>query len=631
MRIHTQTAILLTALLVVSCAAQKPLVTPAEIASAEDNGVLDGLYNHVKSGLVGKDRNNKKDAALFAQLDAIGRKLTNQLDDELHKQIESARLHNGIVPLNVLTDTQAAAEPMRTWNPARHDMFVKEIGKNRAVTEKAIRDINSYIANLPPTAFRKHMSALSQLAQVSGETRYVDQRESMLRNLRGEFEQARNTDDFEKALQLLDALPEDDQTEPMRIELQARLSERRFNEALADDRPDEAYRYFDTLAKSPYFAEIKARIEPTANQMAEYFVALAADAVSANRISDAYRWFAQARDVHRKLDGHVNPLPEEKVFVDRIYRGHDAAKTQGLWGLALGHLLLVQEFDPARANLARDLSAAETEIGKAAIRNTSIAPFASVPAGADYSGAIATRITDMLFRSIPNDVRIIAFDPVRNTGGDYTITGSIDEARVESSETTTRKTTRAVTEAGALVRNPQYDEWLKLPERQRRSIAQPVAQLTEDKKEDISYNVVELRKVGYFSVAFRVIETATGKVIYTDSLPLKRELTDTGNEGVALGAFQLEAKAPKLPADIEILNQLAAEAAEEVGKRLSKQLGDLEKRHADAGKKAAANNNPVEAAQNYGISVLIAQRKGIDAEPYRAELKRQASAAGYAR
>ncbi|MFZ5723912.1 MAG: hypothetical protein ACOY33_09675 [Pseudomonadota bacterium] len=631
MPMYRLVAIALVSAALVACAAPKPLVTSADIAAADSTGNLPALYNQVKAGMAGKDRSQKKFAAQFAQLDAIGRTLTNRLDEDLRKRMDGARLHNGIVPLAVLTEVAGEAEAMRNWQPARHDQLMREIQKNRDLAEKAIRDINTYIENLPPTAFRKKADALTQLALVTGDSKFSTQRDTMNRTLRGEFEQARATDDFEKALQLLDALPKDDQTEPLRAELTTRLAERKFNEALADDRPDEAYRYFDTLSQSAYFPDVKTRITPTANQMAEFFVALANNAVIEGRMSDAYRWFAQARDVHIKLDGSTSPVPEEKPFVDRIYRGHDRAKAEGLWGLALGYLQITHEFDPARANLARDLRTAYDEVGKIAIRSATVAPFSAAAGSADYSGAIATRITESLFAAIPNDVRIIAWDPARTSGIDYTISGSIDEARVETSQTTTRKTTRAVTEEGAMTRNPRYDEWLKLSERERRNTPQPAPQIPVDRKEDISYNVTQLRKVGYFSVAFRIIESASGKVVHTDSLTLKKELADEGNEGVELGSFRIPSKSPSLPTDIEILNKLANEASQEIGKRLAGRLGDLEKRYADAGKKSAANNSPVEAAQFYGMSVAVAKRKGQDAEAYNAELKKQAAAAGYAR
>jgi hypothetical protein len=621
--------VLCSALIVLAGCAAKPLVTDQEVAAAEANSTLPELYNQAKSKLVGKDRNKKSHAPLYAQLDAIGRRLGSRLDYDLRKQIEGARMPNGIVPLNVLTDSQAAAENMRTWEPARHDAFGRDLGKELTTTQKAVRDVESYIKGLPAGAYRKHMDALRQMEMLTGDTRYGTHRESMLKTLRGEFEHARTTDDFEKALVLLEELPPASDTAQTRIELQTRLFERKFNESLAEDNPDGAYALFETMARSPYFTDVKERIGPTCRDMSNYFIALATNATQAGNLTDAYRWFVQSRSVRMKLDGRIDAIPEEKPLIDRIMRGHDKARSEARWGVALGYLLIVQEFDPENPNLAANLRLAEEEANRGSIRSATVQPFSNAAGNADYSRAIATRITEFLYQTVPEDIRIISFDN-QTAPVDYLINGSIDEARVESTQSQTRKTARVVTETGVTTRNPKYDDWLKLPERERKFVAPPPAQLVSDRKEDISYNVIQMRKVGYFSAAFRLLEASTGKVLHTDSLTVKRELSDEGNEGVELGEFSLPSKSATLPTDVEILNQISTEAAQEIGKRLTGRVGEIEKRYADAGRQAAAGANMIEAAAQYSFAVATAQRKKLDAAPYRLELKRAAAASGFA-
>lgn len=629
MRLQT-TLLSLSVILLTACAAPKPLATPEEIAQAERTGTLSSLYNQAKSGLVGKDRNRSKDAPLFAQLDSIGRKLAVDLDNRLRGQIDQSRLLNGIAPLNVLTEARTAAEPMRVWEPSRHDILTRDIARESAITEKAVREAEARLAALPEPAQRKQRDVLTELEQLTGDTRYGDRRNTMLSRLRAQYDEAFATDNFETALRLLDELPPEGNTELTRVDLQTRLFERRFNESLADDRPDEAYRLFLTLAESPYFNDVKERIGPTGTDMANYFVALGANAVAAGNMGDAWRWFTQARDVRMRLDGRVEAVPEEKPFVTRMQRGHDNAMKEKLWGVALGHAYVVQDFDPAFPTLARDIRAAEDEVNRAAIRSARIAAFTSAAGIADYSGTIATRITEHLFQQIPEDLRIIASDS-GNAPLSYIVSGSIDEARVETDDKQTRKTTRVVTQKGVMTRNPKYDEWLKLTERDRQRVPQPPAQLPVDRQEDISYTVTQLRKTGHFSVAFRVVDATSGNVVFTDSLTIKRELADEGNEGVELGQFVLPARAATLPADIEILSQLTNEASQEIGKRLATELGSLERRYAEEGRMAGANGNTIEAAERYAAAVAVGRRKQQDVSAYLTELKRYASATGYAR
>src|SRR5690606_36100088 len=103
------------------------LVTEAEIIIAEQTGNLSALYNRLNADLATRERDSRKWAPWFAQLDAIGRKLATQLDTSLRQRMDASRLKSQIVPLNVLTDVEAAAAPMQTWEPARHDVFVKDV------------------------------------------------------------------------------------------------------------------------------------------------------------------------------------------------------------------------------------------------------------------------------------------------------------------------------------------------------------------------------------------------------------------------------------------------------------------------------------------------------------------------
>lgn len=613
-----------------ACMGHKPLATPEQIAQAERDGTLPGLYNDARSRLAGKDRNKSGHAPIFAELDAIGRKLAIPLDNRLRNEIEQARLLEGRVPLNVLVDARAAADPMQQWDPSRHDVLLRDIARDSAATEKAVREAGERLAALPGNALRKRRDVLEQLEQLTGDTRHRDRRAAELAALRAAYDEAIATDQFEKALALIDELPPEKTTEQVRVDLQTRLFERRFNESLADDRPEEAYRLFLTLAESPYFGDVKERLGPTGNDMANYFIALGAAATEAGNAGEAWSWFTQSRNVRQRLNGRADAVPEEKPFVAMIQRGHDNARKNGLWGVALGHLYIIQDFDPAHATLARDIRAAEEQVNHKAIRSGRILPFTSAAGIADYSGTIRTRLTESLFQSIPTDLRIL---PPETTDAEpwYLISGSIDEARVETDEKNQRKTTRVITQRGVPVRNPVYDEWLKLPERDRVRVPQPPATIAEDRKEDVVYSVMQLRKAGYFSVAFRVVEAGSGKLVYTDSVPIKRELADEGNEGVELGDFVLQARVARLPTDIEILDQLVNEASREIAKRLAGSLGGLEQRYAEEGGLAGGAGNSIEAAERYAAAVAVGRRKQLDVSTSLAELKRQAAGTGFAR
>jgi hypothetical protein len=609
--------------------AAKPLVTEAEIIIAEQTGNLSALYNRLNADLATRERDSRKWAPWFAQLDAIGRKLATQLDTSLRQRMDASRLKSQIVPLNVLTDVEAAAAPMQTWEPARHDVFVKDVAREQGITRKAVADTQAYLDRLPGDAYRKGMNTLQTMEQLTGDTRWGEQRETVLRTARAEYEQAVATDAFERALQLLDELPADGNTEATRIELQTRMLETRMNEALARDQPDQGFILFRSIAQSPSFTALKPRIEPTAVNMANYFVALAGNATNTGDYPSAYRWFAQAREIRAALGHRIELLAEEKAFVDRVYRGHDAARKAGQWGVALGYLALAQEFDPARPTLAQDIRAVSEAVATAAVPNAVVQPFRGAPGDADYSSRVANKVSEYLGRNIPHDVNLLA--PGTPATLQMQFTGSIDQARVESSEGRIQKTMRVVTEKNVMSPNPKYEEWKRLPERERRNYQAPAAQIPLDRTEDVSVEVTQVRKVGYFSTAFQVVDAASGKITHADSVTLKREFSDEGNEGIELGHFRLPARTAQVPTDIEVLDQLSSEAALDIGKRLAAKIGSLEQRYAAAGQAAAGTGNFIDATQNLAMALVVGQRKQLDVAAFNQDMKRYAAACGYAR
>lgn len=623
-------AIALPALLLVGCAAQKPLFSPVDLANAERAGTLSNLYNQGKASLVGKDRSKKHQAPLFAELDAVGRKLSSELDNKLRGQMNAARLPSGLLPMSRLSEIRGEAEPIRTWEQPRHEVLLKELEREMGATQKAIAEVEAKLGTLPEKAQSAQREALASLEQLTGDTRYGEQRNVMLSRLRAQYEEAIGTDQFDQALALLEELPVDENTASARLELQTRLFEKRFNDSLAENKPDEAYSLFVTLTDSPNFDSVKERIRPVGVDMANYFIALGSESLASGNIPESWRWFSQARNIRVKLTNDAETIAEEKPLIDRLQRGFDAAKADQAMGVALGYLFAIQELSPYHPTLARDMSTTAEEVNRKAIRSGRIAPFASASGSVDYSGAIATAVTEYLFQRIPEDLRIISGD-TQGITVDYIISGSINEARIETNEQKTLKKMRVVTEKGVMRPNPKHDEWLKLSDRERKRTPQPPAQLPFDRQEDISFNVTQLQKVGYYSVAFRLVRAETGEVIYTDSLTLKRELADEGNEGVELGHFKLDAKAALLPPDIEILNQLTIEASKEIGQRLAAKAGGLERHYAEEAKAAAANGNAILAAERYAASVMVGRRKQVDINDELVALKQAAAASGYAR
>ena len=121
----------------------------------------------------------------------------------------------------------------------------------------------------------------------------------------------------------------------------------------------------------------------------------------------------------------------------------------------------------------------------------------------------------------------------RLASANYLVEGTILEAKVDSIEKKGRRTVRVVTEQETLP-NPKHQWWMGLSSRERGKMEEPPETITVPKKEDISFEVTVHRKVGIFSVSYRVIDAGTAKVIFADSVRSKAEHEDDSREGVEL-------------------------------------------------------------------------------------------------
>jgi hypothetical protein len=147
------------------------------------------------------------------------------------------------------------------------------------------------------------------------------------------------------------------------------------------------------------------------------------------------------------------------------------------------------------------------------------------------------------------------------------------------------------------------------------------------RSEDVSIEVILYRKVGLFSVSYRVVDATTAKVVFTDSVRAKIQYEDTSSEGVELGDFKMEFKLASLPSDVEILSELADEASAKIGTELAEILKDPEMVYAEAGDRYVEEGNFAAAAAQYAYAIVLAERKDLEVGELRQSLRDAAIAA----
>ena len=166
-----------------------------------------------------------------------------------------------------------------------------------------------------------------------------------------------------------------------------------------------------------------------------------------------------------------------------------------------------------------------------------------------------------------------------------------------------------------------------MSERDRAKIPEPPRSLRRDVTEDVTIEVNNVRKVGIISVSYRVVDAASGRVLFTDSMQTKQEFQDEGRQGVQLGDFKQETDFVELPPDIEILSGadgLADKISEEIGVKLVDFLKDPEEQYSTEAERFVSEGDYLSAARKAAYSIVLHEIKQKDMGTLKADLKRYA-------
>ncbi len=646
---RSSTAFVVSLMLVVGCAGDPSTqYTPEAITSAERGGTLDSLYDQVSSEVDDARAGSTQANRLTATRDEIGKLLASDRSTEIRATLDEGSLPSGLTPISILDEARSALAPIERWNSATFQDLDQEISKKRSETEAAIEVATGELDSLAPDRVPERLQALKELGEFAGPTSeaaqlYEAERKDALSNLNDDAARAMQVEDYEEARRVLEQLrqvdPSDESIAGQLVQADIKLFEAQFWQALEDGKPGEAYGRFTALSEEPQFDQIRPRLEKSADTMARFFVTLAVSASEADELENAYRWFAQARDIGRRLGtDYTLKEGEDRGFLDKIHERFETAKGKDLYGLALGYMGIIAEFDSQYPDSRRDLRSTREVVLNRAVKRLAASAFSDGDDdAADFGEAVASKVVQYLFERIPNDVRIIERQQLEDIlrekeigsprkkgdsqliSADYLVQGTILEAKVDSTEKSGRKTLRVVTEEEE-VPNPRYASWRSLGEMERELVAVPPETMIVAKKEDVTIQLTYHRKVGLFSASYRIIDAQSAKIVFADSVRAKKEHSDISSEGIELGEFKREFKIASLPSDIEILAELADEVSEDIGDHISEVLVDPEVKYEESARRFAQEGNFVEASQNFAYALVLAERKDKDVASLRTEL-----------
>ena len=631
--------------LALGCVGPGTSVTEAEIGAARDSGTLEDLYGRVLADFEAEGaRPSPHTVAMKARIGTI---LGEQAAAAIEATLEDARREDGLVPLGVLENAKLRVPDVAYYDEARAERMEERVDVETRKTEEAIEAAIEAREALPDDAVTERIARTRELLELvaPGSDRAIGleaERDGMLGDLATEVDQAILAEDYEEAGRMArlaaEIAPQNASVQEQIVTIDSKRSEQEFWKHLEEGDTNAAYRTLREASKADNFDGVQRRLAPYADKMADAFVELAAGATEQGDLAGGYRGFHQAREIRSLLGATArDQLPAEAAFVETIKKRYWDARKAEQHGLAWAYLSVVEELEPMSPSLRRMVRETREQVEQAAVKRLAALPFQNTGNGHDFGEAVSSKVIQYLFESIPDDIRIIERKQLEDilrekelgaeaqvlASADYIVQGDIQEAKVESTEKAGRKTVRVVTET-VTEPNPLYEKWVGLSAKDREDVPKPAEQITRDVKEDVSVEMTVHRKVGVFSVSYRVVDANSAKVIFADSLHEKAEHEDTSTEGVELGNFKREFKLASLPSDLEILQQLSDRISAEIGKRLAEVLKDPELRYDEAGQRFIAEGNYAKASESLAYAHVLASRKGKDVDEIGERLRESA-------
>ncbi|MEE3326034.1 MAG: hypothetical protein VX252_01730 [Myxococcota bacterium] len=635
-------------LLLTSCASTPPPPTlgEADVKAAEASGDLDVLYERIEKEI--QTASGEQATSLKVLRAEVGAKLAAQLKAQIHKELENTDRIGGVIPLDVIQKEEDRSLPLKTWAPTAYNQLLSELNADRTSTQTAIKQRKSELADIPEVEVENRLNLLEELTKLAGpgtpEAEGFDaQRKELISQLDQEAAAAMAAENYDEAQRLLEKVqqvrPEDSETAERLADVNTKVFERDFYRALENGDPDQGYDLLVAVAASPSFPLILPNLTPSKQAMTKFYVESGAEETRKGDIPGAYRRFEQARKIQTLLgDSSPSSPPEEAAFRQLIEAEYAEALADGRPGLAFGFLKIIESMNPTDPNLRRQLRETHEKVLQRATKRLSVSSFETPDdTDAEFGDAVSASIVQHLFGAVPNDVRIIEREQLSDiirehslqdsgeskaklASADYLVQGTILEAKVDTIEKKGRKTMRVVTEKVTEL-NPEHATWSNLSSSKRDKMPEPPKTIEVARKEDVTVEVILHRKIGIFSVSYRVIDTDTAKVTFADSARSVAKHEDTSSEGMELGEFKLPFQLSNLPSDTEILTELADEVSGQIGAQLAEVLANPEAVYANSAERFEREANYPAAAQQYAYAIVLSDRKNKDTEEMTARLR----------
>ncbi len=613
---------------------------------------LESLFNQISLQRQNAKPGSDGAVRLSNQLKTVGRELAERASAVVRTRLSEAGRIDGKVPLGAIERESGNLDAIKRWDPEVHLKISGELNRELEATKLAMSDREQELETTSKDQILDRLRLLSDLSALSGtgsesQARYARERDGILSDVSKEAEEAIRNEDYEKAQNLLSIVqevnPDDEKARQQKCEVDGKVVIKRFATALETGRVTRSMTVLNEFAETDCFDEIKDGLAESAVPIVEAFGLLGEEAATNNDMSLAYQRYRDSRTISLLLLDEKNDLPGIDAFLPRVQKSYEKAFAAGEFGVAWGCLNIMTEFGPTTPKIRQSIRRTKDELQRRAVRGLTAYPFEDPKtSSAKVGDAVASKVIQHIFSTIPNDVRIVEreqleriLDECKRTGtcddlatADFIIQGTILDAKVETTEKSSSETRRVVT-GQETVTNPDHTRWAQLRDKDRDKTPEPPRTITRDITEDVTLRVNAVRKVGIISVAYRIIQASSGRVLFTDSIQTKQTFQDEGREGVQLGNFKQETNFVELPPDIEILSGsdgLSEKISGEIGAKLVDFLHDPEVKYAANAKRFVNEGDYIGAAEQAAYAIVLLELKSKEIGSLRDELKSYAMA-----
>jgi hypothetical protein len=613
------------------------IVLPADPKAASQT-TLESVFTQITGQEATVKPGSGRAEELAGQHKLIGGELAERAAAAVRTRIADIPRVDGKLPLGPLQKELEAAKAIARYDAAVHDALARELEPELEGTRRELARRERELGELGDDALLERLKLLSGLASLAGKgssesDAFTAQREELLGNVSKEAEKAIRDEDYEKAQGLLGIVqevdPSDEAARKKKCEVDGKVLLKQFSQALETGSATRSMSMLADFSEKDCFAEIKSALQDSAAPMAEAFAALGAEATAAQNLGLAYHRYRDAQTISQLLLGRSATLPGVESFLGQLDGAYEKAFAAGEYGVALGLLDVRTELGTTTPQMRQQARMTRDEINRRAVRGLTAYPFEDPKhAAAKVGDAVASKVVQHIFSTIPSDVRIVEREQLerildeckRNgncnalTSADFIVQGTINDAKVETTEKTGRETRRVVTGKQSIP-NPAHAAWLALKERDRKKQPEPAATILQDITEDVEFDVTSVRKVGIISVSYRVVEASSGRVVFTDSMQDRQEFQDEGRQGVQLGDFKQETDFVELPPDIEILSGdkgLADKISDGIGQKLVEFLQNPEDQYEQEASRAVEEGDFAGAARKIAYAISLREAKSKD-------------------